>query len=70
MLLNTVESFGLNLANSIANGTQKVIEKDNLGMVLMHVPLTDCTVVVFTHSDGSNISKSVYKCHVSCKQKW
>ena len=48
MLLNTVESFGLNLANGIANGTQLVIEKDNLGTVLMHVPLTDCTVVVYT----------------------
>ena len=69
MLLNTVESFGLNLANGIANGTQRVIEKDNLGMVLMYVPLTDCTMDVFTHSGGSNISKSVCKCHISCKQK-
>ena len=36
MLLGTVESFGAGLAKGI-NGTEKMIEKDNLGKMLMYI---------------------------------
>ena len=60
-LLNTVESFGILLAKGI-NGTGKVIEKDNIGMLSFIVKCVTSYIQIdflFMCSDSNRVGRFI-----------